>query len=42
VALLGNYTFEWVLPGHGERIYFARKDMAAQMAKLISVVKSAA
>jgi len=34
VALLEQYGFEWVLPGHGERIYLARPEMAAQMAHL--------
>ena len=35
VKLLANYSFEWVLPGHGERVHFARSEMARQVAKLV-------
>src|SRR5206468_581964 len=41
VALLRDYSFEWVLPGHGERVHLARPEMAVQMAKLTSAVGSA-
>ena len=34
VALLEPYSFEWVLPGHGERISLTRPQMAAEMARL--------
>jgi glyoxylase-like metal-dependent hydrolase (beta-lactamase superfamily II)/ferredoxin len=34
VALLERYAFEWVLPGHGERIHLSRPEMAAQMSAL--------
>ena len=34
VARLEPYSFEWVLPGHGERISLARAEMAAEMARL--------
>jgi glyoxylase-like metal-dependent hydrolase (beta-lactamase superfamily II) len=42
VALLADYSFEWVLPGHGERKYFARNEMQAQMARLVDAVRKAA
>ncbi|MBZ5626988.1 MAG: MBL fold metallo-hydrolase [Acidobacteriia bacterium] len=38
VALLGRYSFEWVLPGHGERAYFPREEMQGQVARLIAAV----
>jgi glyoxylase-like metal-dependent hydrolase (beta-lactamase superfamily II)/ferredoxin len=41
VALLDGYTFEWVLPGHGERAHFARPEMRKQVARLIAAVKAA-
>jgi glyoxylase-like metal-dependent hydrolase (beta-lactamase superfamily II)/ferredoxin len=39
VARLADYSFEWVLPGHGERVYFARDEMRRQMARLIQAVE---
>jgi glyoxylase-like metal-dependent hydrolase (beta-lactamase superfamily II) len=41
VGLLEQYSFEWVLPGHGERAYFPREEMRRQMAKLIGAVGTA-
>jgi glyoxylase-like metal-dependent hydrolase (beta-lactamase superfamily II)/ferredoxin len=38
VALLAKYSFEWVLPGHGERAYFPRAEMQNQVARLIMAV----
>jgi glyoxylase-like metal-dependent hydrolase (beta-lactamase superfamily II)/ferredoxin len=38
VALLYHYSFEWVLPGHGERAYFPAEEMHRQMARLVSAV----
>jgi glyoxylase-like metal-dependent hydrolase (beta-lactamase superfamily II)/ferredoxin len=35
VALLGQYRFEWVLPGHGERAHFDPDEMRRQVARLI-------
>ena len=35
VALLRDYSFEWVLPGHGERAYFARDEMRARIEQLV-------
>lgn len=38
VRRLERYTFEWVLPGHGERVYFPREEMARQVARLATAV----
>jgi glyoxylase-like metal-dependent hydrolase (beta-lactamase superfamily II) len=38
VALLRRYSFEWVLPGHGERVRFPREEMRQQMSRLIEAV----
>ena len=38
VRRLQSYSFEWVLPGHGERAHFAPKEMAGEMAKLADVL----
>jgi len=35
VRTLLNYSFEWVLPGHGERIHLHREDMKDTVEKLI-------
>jgi len=35
LARLGEYSFEWVLPGHGERIRFPREEMHRQVQMLI-------
>lgn len=32
---LAQFAFEWILPGHGRRCHFSRKDMAAEMAKAL-------
>jgi glyoxylase-like metal-dependent hydrolase (beta-lactamase superfamily II)/ferredoxin len=40
VRLLERYSFEWVLPGHGERAYFGREDMRQQVSALIAAVIS--
>jgi glyoxylase-like metal-dependent hydrolase (beta-lactamase superfamily II)/ferredoxin len=41
VALLADYGFEWVLPGHGERVYFPCEEMRRQVRRLISAVRAA-
>jgi len=41
VSLLQRYSFEWVLPGHGERAWFPREEMRRQMTKLVSAVGAA-
>jgi glyoxylase-like metal-dependent hydrolase (beta-lactamase superfamily II)/ferredoxin len=38
VAKLERYSFEWVLPGHGERACFPRDEMRRQMAQLVRAV----
>ena len=35
VRTLLNYSFEWVLPGHGERIHLPCRDMKNAVEKLI-------
>jgi glyoxylase-like metal-dependent hydrolase (beta-lactamase superfamily II)/ferredoxin len=38
VRKLAGYEFEGVLPGHGERVHFAREEMRGEMEKLIGAV----
>jgi len=38
VRLLERYAFEWILPGHGERVHFAPNQMAREMARLTSAL----
>jgi glyoxylase-like metal-dependent hydrolase (beta-lactamase superfamily II) len=38
VRKLAGYEFEWVLPGHGERVHFAREEMRREMEKVIGAV----
>jgi glyoxylase-like metal-dependent hydrolase (beta-lactamase superfamily II)/ferredoxin len=38
VARLKDYSFEWVLPGHGERAYFPREEMRRRMLELSAAV----
>ena len=38
VALLEDYSFEWVLPGHGERAHFPAPEMRSQMRRLLQAV----
>jgi len=35
LALLERYSFEWVLPGHGQRVYLSREQMRRQMDMLV-------
>jgi len=35
VRRLESYSFEWILPGHGERVHFPGKEMAREMARLV-------
>jgi glyoxylase-like metal-dependent hydrolase (beta-lactamase superfamily II)/ferredoxin len=39
VALLSDYSFEWVLPGHGERAWFSRGRMRQEVERLIATVR---
>jgi glyoxylase-like metal-dependent hydrolase (beta-lactamase superfamily II)/ferredoxin len=41
VGLLERYSFEWVLPGHGERAFFPREEMRRQVGRLIEAVRAA-
>jgi glyoxylase-like metal-dependent hydrolase (beta-lactamase superfamily II)/ferredoxin len=38
VRKLAGYEFEWVLPGHGERVHFAREEMRREMVTVIGAV----
>jgi len=38
VARLEPYSFEWVLPGHGERAHFPREEVRSEMARLVAAV----
>jgi hypothetical protein len=38
VARLNDYSFEWVLPGHGERAYFPREEMRRRTLELSAAV----
>jgi glyoxylase-like metal-dependent hydrolase (beta-lactamase superfamily II)/ferredoxin len=37
---LSEYTFEWVLPGHGRRFHGTKEDMKIQMSKCLAWMKS--
>jgi glyoxylase-like metal-dependent hydrolase (beta-lactamase superfamily II)/ferredoxin len=41
VQLLERYSFQWVLPGHGERAHFSPAEMPAQVQKLIAATLAA-
>jgi glyoxylase-like metal-dependent hydrolase (beta-lactamase superfamily II)/ferredoxin len=36
VKLLADYDFEWVLPGHGERVHFPTAQMKQELTRLIA------
>lgn len=36
MRLLARYSFEWVLPGHGQRVHFPREEMQRQMDRMIA------
>lgn len=38
VELLDRFSFEWILPGHGERAYFPRSEMRRQIGRLIAAL----
>ena len=40
VGLLSRYSFEWVLPGHGERVWFPCEEMRHQVDRLIHAVSA--
>jgi glyoxylase-like metal-dependent hydrolase (beta-lactamase superfamily II)/ferredoxin len=38
---LATYSFEWVLPGHGQRVHLPREEMSQQMRSLVLRMESA-
>jgi glyoxylase-like metal-dependent hydrolase (beta-lactamase superfamily II)/ferredoxin len=38
VRRLALYSFEWVLPGHGQRVHFPRERMMREVARLVDAV----
>ncbi len=38
VRKLSDYPFEWILPGHGERVHFSRHEAPIQMERLMRAV----
>jgi glyoxylase-like metal-dependent hydrolase (beta-lactamase superfamily II)/ferredoxin len=39
LALLTHYTFEWVLPGHGERIHLPQAEMQTSLSQLLQALR---
>jgi glyoxylase-like metal-dependent hydrolase (beta-lactamase superfamily II)/ferredoxin len=37
---LAEFPFEWVLPGHGQRVYLAQQEMRLQMAQLVGRMRN--
>jgi len=37
---LARYSFEWVLPGHGQRVFFPRDEMRRQMDRLVDSLRT--
>ena len=40
MGLLAGFTFEWVLPGHGERVFLPREEMGRQVADCAILMKT--
>jgi glyoxylase-like metal-dependent hydrolase (beta-lactamase superfamily II)/ferredoxin len=40
MRLLLDYDFEWVLPGHGQRVRLSREEMSRQLRELVERMKS--
>ncbi len=40
MALLEKYEFEWVLPGHGQRVQQPPEEMRRQIAELVAEMRS--
>jgi glyoxylase-like metal-dependent hydrolase (beta-lactamase superfamily II)/ferredoxin len=40
VKLLAAYDFEWVLPGHGERVHFPAARMRAELSRLVAELRA--
>jgi glyoxylase-like metal-dependent hydrolase (beta-lactamase superfamily II)/ferredoxin len=41
MALLQDYSFEWVLPGHGERVHLPAAEMRKQIEGLVGLMRAA-
>jgi glyoxylase-like metal-dependent hydrolase (beta-lactamase superfamily II) len=39
MATLAQYRFDWVLPGHGQRIHLAYAEMSEKMVELVARMK---
>jgi hypothetical protein len=39
MARLAEYQFEWVLPGHGQRVHLPASEMREQILRLVSRMK---
>jgi glyoxylase-like metal-dependent hydrolase (beta-lactamase superfamily II) len=37
---LSRYSFEWVLPGHGQQVFLTRTDMREQMQRLTVAMRT--
>jgi hypothetical protein len=42
MARLADYQFEWVLPGHGQRVRLAPEEMRKQMSGLVERMRRGA
>jgi glyoxylase-like metal-dependent hydrolase (beta-lactamase superfamily II)/ferredoxin len=42
MARLAEYPFEWILPGHGQRVYLPAAEMRKEMQRLVSSIRNAA
>jgi hypothetical protein len=40
MAKLLDYRFEWVLPGHGQRVQLAPEEMRRQLAALVQRMRT--
>ena len=41
IALLAGYSFEWVLPGHGERVHLNSGEIRRQLTELVDIMRAA-
>jgi glyoxylase-like metal-dependent hydrolase (beta-lactamase superfamily II) len=42
MARLADFDFEWVLPGHGQRVHLSRQEMRRQMEELVARMRGTA
>ena len=40
MARLAEYRFEWVLPGHGQKVYLPAAEMRAEILRLVESMKA--